>query len=45
MSEEEIINVLGPPQQTVVFGKKIILNYPGISLELEDNRATDVKAH
>jgi hypothetical protein len=45
ISEEEIINALGPPQQTVAFGKKTILNYPGISVELEDNRATDVKAH
>ncbi|OLD21272.1 MAG: hypothetical protein AUI91_04730 [Acidobacteria bacterium 13_1_40CM_3_56_11] len=45
ISQEEIINALGPPQQTVVFGKKTILNYPGISVELEDDRATDVKAH
>jgi hypothetical protein len=29
----------------VVFGKKTILNYPGISVELEDDRATDVRAH
>jgi len=45
ISQEEIINALGPPQQTVVFGKKTILNYPGISVELEDDRAADVKAH
>jgi len=45
ISQQEIINALGPPQQTVVFGKKTILNYPGISVELEDDRATDVKAH
>jgi len=45
ISEEEIINALGAPEQTIVFGNKTILNYPGISVELEDNRATDVKAH
>ena len=45
ISQQEIINALGPPQQTVVFGKKTILNYPGISVELEDDRAADVKAH
>jgi hypothetical protein len=45
ISQQEIINALGPPQQTVVFGKKTILNYSGISVELEDDRATDVRAH
>ena len=45
ISQDEVINALGPAQQTVVFGKKTILNYPGISVELEDDRATDVKAH
>ena len=45
ISQQEIINALGPPQKTVVFGKKTILNYPGISVELEGDRATDVKAH
>ena len=44
-SEEEIIRALGPPERTVVFGKKTILSYPDISVELEDNRAIDVKAH
>src|ERR1041385_3442091 len=44
MSQEEIITALGVPEQTVVFGNKTILNYPGMSVELEDKRATDVKA-
>ena len=44
ISEQEIIATLGVPEQTIVFGSKTILNYPGISVELQDNRATDVKA-
>jgi hypothetical protein len=44
ISEQEIINALGVPEQTIVFGNKTILNYPGISVELQDERATDVKA-
>jgi hypothetical protein len=43
VSEEEIIKVLGAPERTVVFGKKTILNYPDVSIELEDNRIVDVK--
>lgn len=44
MSKDDVLKVLGQPQKTVVFGKKVILKYPEITVELEDDKLVSVKA-
>lgn len=45
MSIEEIIEALGEPLKTIVFGNKTILRYADITVELEDNKVVEVKAN
>ena len=45
MSKEEIIEALGEPLKTIVFGNKTILKYQDITVELEDNKVVEVKAN
>jgi hypothetical protein len=44
LSEEELTKILGPPERAVVFGRKTILSYSDITIELEENSVIDVKA-
>jgi hypothetical protein len=43
MSKEEVIKILGAPDKTVVFGKKTILKYRDMTVELENDKVVDVK--
>lgn len=43
MSIEEIIEALGEPLKTIVFGNKTILKYQDITIELVDNKVVEVK--
>lgn len=45
MSKDEVFEILGEPQKTVVFGSKTILKYPEITLELEDDKVVTVKTN
>lgn len=45
MSKDEVLKALGNPQKSVVFGKKTILKYPEITVELEEDKVVDVKTN
>lgn len=45
MSKEEVVQALGEPLKTIVFGNKTILRYADITVELEDNKVIEVKAN
>jgi tetratricopeptide (TPR) repeat protein len=45
MSQEEVKRALGEPIRTIVFGKKTILKYQDITIELEDNKVVEVKGN
>jgi len=44
MLEDSVIVKLGEPQKRIQFGKKTILKYPDITIELEDDKVTTVTA-
>ncbi len=43
MTKEDIIKALGEPLKTIAFGQKTILNYEDLTIELQDNKVTNVK--
>ncbi|MCJ7504227.1 MAG: outer membrane protein assembly factor BamE, partial [Acidobacteriia bacterium] len=45
MSKEDVIKALGEPQKTITFGKKTILKYQDLTIELEENKVVEVKAN
>ncbi len=45
MTKEEVIQVLGESQKTIVFGNKTILKYRDLTIELVDNKVVEVKAN
>jgi len=45
MSEDKVIGILGEPAKRIQFGKKTILKYQDLTLELEEGKVTDVKAN
>jgi hypothetical protein len=45
MSEDNVIGILGEPAKRIQFGKKTILKYQDITIELEQGKVTDVKAN
>jgi hypothetical protein len=44
-SREQVVKSLGNPLKTITFGKKTILKYKDITVELEEDKVTDVKAN
>ena len=45
MSKDEVIKSMGEPLKTLVFGKKTILKYADVTIELEDDKVTELKAN
>ncbi|MBZ5613432.1 MAG: outer membrane protein assembly factor BamE [Acidobacteriia bacterium] len=45
MSKEEVVKALGEPIKTITFGKKTILKYQDMAVELEENKVVEVKAN
>ena len=45
MSKDEVIKSMGEPAKTLVFGKKTILKYTDVTIELEDDKVTELKAN
>jgi hypothetical protein len=43
MSKEQVIQGLGEPEKTIVFGKRTLLRYQDITVTLEDNKVVEVK--
>jgi hypothetical protein len=43
MTKEDIIKALGGPLKTIAFGQKTILKYEDLTIELQDNKVTNVK--
>jgi hypothetical protein len=45
MSRDDVVKLLGEPLKTVTFGKKTIMKYKDVTIELEDAKVTDVKTN
>jgi hypothetical protein len=45
MSQGDVIKALGEPLKTIAFGKKTILKYQDLTIELEEDKVVDVKAN
>jgi len=45
MSKDEVIKSMGEPLKTLVFGKKTILKYADVTVELEDDKVAELKAN
>jgi hypothetical protein len=45
MSKDEVIKAMGEPLKTVVFGKKTILKYADVTIELEEDKVSELKAN
>jgi hypothetical protein len=43
MTKAEVLKILGEPEKTVVFGKKVSLRYRDMTVELEEDKVVDVK--
>jgi hypothetical protein len=44
-SKEDVIKALGDPLKTITFGKKTILKYEDITIELEESKVVEVKTN
>jgi len=45
MSKEDVIKSLGEPLKTIVFGNRTVLKYQDVTVELVDNKVTELKAN
>lgn len=45
MTEDNVIRTLGEPTKRIQFGTKTILKYQDVTVELEDDKVTEVKAN
>ena len=43
MSRDEVIQALGAPQKEIVFGKKTILRFAEITVDLVDGKVVDLR--
>jgi hypothetical protein len=45
MSKDEVVKALGESLKTIVFGNKTVLKYSDVTVELVDNKVTEVKVN
>ena len=45
MSKDDVVKNLGEPDKTITFGPKTILKYKDVTVELEADKVTEVKAN